>query len=227
MRRDEVIQRLLDLFTGPRYLEIGVSEGVTFHRVIAREKVAVDPTFAFDVDTAKRAHGNAWYHEVTSDTYFGSIVDDDDRFDVIYLDGLHTAEQTLRDILNATNFLTRGGIIAIDDVKPVTHLAAMADRDLFFKVRQHIGSKDKSWMGDVYKVVYFVDTFLQQFSHATVAENHGQAILWRKRRAAPAERGLAEIGTKRFEDLVAEIGVLRIKPFDEILAEIRAGLRLR
>jgi hypothetical protein len=209
MTRDAVLQGLLEFFEAPRYLEIGVYQGVTFHNVTAWRKVAVDPMFHFDVEAARRENPSATYHDVTSDAYFGSIADPSERFDLIYLDGLHTAEQTLRDLLNALTFLEPKGIIVIDDVKPSSHLASIADRRHFAKVREFIGSKSKTWMGDVYKVIFFVDTFLQQLSWRTVAENHGQAIIWHKRRPQVTERLIASVGSKSFENLVLGAPVLR------------------
>jgi hypothetical protein len=76
-------------------------------------------------------------------------------------------------------------------------------------------------MGDVYKVVYFIDTFLQQLSWRTVAENHGQAVVWRARRPRVPERRIEVVGTKSFDDLTLEPAVLRRAPYEEILAEIR------
>ena len=223
MTRDAVLQGMLALFDRPRYLEIGVSHGVTFHNVTAKKKVAVDPDFHFDVEAARKQNPSASYHAVTSDAYFGSIVDPDEQFDVIYLDGLHTAEQTLRDLLNALVYLKPDGIIVIDDVKPSSHLASIPDRGTFAKVREFIGSRSKTWMGDVYKVIFFVDTFLQQLSWRTVAENHGQAIVWRKRRPSITERLIPAVGSKSFEDLVLESSVLRVTPYQEIVEEIRSG----
>jgi len=222
MTRDAVLQGLLSLFDAPRYLEIGVNEGVTFHSVVAHRKVAVDPEFMFDVEVARSNNPSAEYHRVTSDEYFGAIVDPHERFDVVYLDGLHTAEQTLRDLLNALVFLEPNGIIVIDDVKPPSHLAAIPDHELFGQVRAFIGSRSKTWMGDVFRVVFFIDTFLQQFSYRTVAENHGQTVLWRKRRREVTGRTIAAAGAKSFEDLVLEFSVLRTAAFQEIVAMIRA-----
>jgi hypothetical protein len=223
MTRHEVVQGLLALFEAPRYLEIGVAKGVTFHAVRAAEKVAVDPRFGFDVAEAARANPTARYFQVTSDHYFGRIVGTDERFDVIYLDGLHTAEQTLRDLLNALEFLKPDGIIVIDDVKPVTALAAIPDRATFARVRAYLGSREKAWMGDVYKVVWFIDTFLQQLSWRTVAENHGQAVVWRKRRGEVRPRTIQEVGLTSFEQFVADIDTLRIAPYAEIVAAVRTG----
>jgi Methyltransferase domain len=222
MTRDAVLQGLLALFAAPRYLEIGVSQGATFHSVAAPRKVAVDPVFHFDVEAARRENPDAAYHDVTSDTYFGTIVDPAERFDVIYLDGLHTAEQTLRDLLNALAFLEPGGLIVIDDVRPTTHLAAIPDRRRFAQVREYLGSRSKTWMGDVYKVVFFVDSFLQQLTWRTVAENHGQAVVWRRRRPQVTQRPIAAVGAMSFEDFVPEAAVLRPASYAEIVAEIRA-----
>jgi hypothetical protein len=223
MTRDAVLQGMLALFDAPHSLEVGVSQGVTFHNVEAQKKVAVDPVFRFDVEAARKQNPSARYHDVTSDAYFASIVDPDERFDVIYLDGLHTAEQTLRDLLNALTYLKPDGIIVIDDVKPSSHLASIPNRPTFAKVREFIGSNSKTWMGDVYKVIFFVDTFLQQLSWRTVAENHGQAIVWRKRRPSVTERLISAVGSKNFEDLVLEASVLRVTPYQEIVDEIRTA----
>jgi Methyltransferase domain len=219
--RDEVLQGLLALYAAPRYLEIGVFRGTTFHNLEAPRKVAVDPAFQFDVAAARRDNPAASYHEVPSDTYFGTIIDPGEQFDVIYLDGLHTAEQTLRDLLNALFHLAPDGIVVIDDVKPTSHLAAIPSHQRFAAIRKRLASPERSWMGDVYKVVYFIDSFLQQLSWRTVAENHGQSVVWRCRRPEVPERRIAEVGAKSFDDLLLEPAVLRRAPYQAILDEIR------
>ena len=222
LMRHDVVQGILSLYEDPRYLEIGVSRGVTFHQVRAAAKVAVDPRFVFDVEAARAENREARYFEVTSDHYFGEIVAPDERFDVVYLDGLHTAEQTLRDLLNALSYLKPDGVIVIDDVKPVTALAAIPDRRTFRQVRAYLGSGAKAWMGDVYKVVWFIDTFLQQLSWRTVKENHGQAVVWQKRRSRVRPRTIQAVGLQSFEQFVTDIDTLRVTPFEEIVGTIRS-----
>ena len=222
LMRHEVVQGILSLYANPRYLEIGVSRGVTFHQVRAAAKVAVDPRFVFDVEAARAENREARYYEVTSDHYFGEIVAPDERFDVVYLDGLHTAEQTLRDLLNTLSYLKPDGTIVIDDVKPVTALAAIPDRATFARVRAYLGSRHKAWMGDVYKVVWFIDTFLQQLSWRTVKENHGQAVVWQKRRSRVRPRTIQAVGLQSFEQFVTDIDTLRITPYEEIVGTIRS-----
>ncbi len=224
IRRDQAVQGLLSLFDQPSYLEVGVSKGVTFHSVIAPRKVAVDPDFKFDLKVAKDTHPNAEYHEVTSDEYFGSIIGPDDKFHVIYLDGLHTSEQTLRDLFNAIFYLDENGVILIDDVRPPTHLASIPDRNTFRQVRRYTGSQQKSWMGDVYRCIYFLDTFMQQMEHRTILENHGQTVVWRKRRSRVDERTIRDVGEKSFENLVNEQQIFRLASFQKILDEIKLGM---
>ena len=222
VRRPAVVRRLLALYEKPRYLEIGVCEGATFHPVEAPYTVAVDPEFRFDRLAAARENPTATYHEVPSDEYFGSIVGEDERFDVIFLDGLHTVEQTLRDLNNALAHLQPRGVIVIDDVAPPTYLASLPDRANFFKVREHLGITDQAWMGDVYRLVYFIDTFFQQLTYRTIRNNHGQAVVWQQRRTAVTERTLTGIGSLSFEQFALQQDVLHLTRFGKILEEVRA-----
>jgi hypothetical protein len=225
--RAQVMRRLVAHYDQPRYLEIGVCEGRTFDRVPAAVKVAVDPEFRFDHTAAERRVPGTTYHQVTSDEYFGNIVDPDARFDVIYLDGLHTVEQTLRDLLNALPHLQPQGVLVIDDVRPPSALAAIRDRQEFFEVRHAAGRDDeKAWMGDVYRLVWFIDTFCQQLSHRVIDNNHGQAVVWRHRREQVTDRLLGEVGDLPFEALERDAGVLRAAPFGEIVRELRRDLGL-
>jgi len=225
--RAQVMRRLLAHYEDPRYLEIGVCEGRTFDRVDAAVRVAVDPEFRFDHTAAERRVPGTTYHQVTSDEFFGTLVEPAAQFDVIYLDGLHTVEQTLRDLLNALPHLQPQGVLVIDDVRPPTALASIPDRQEFFDVR---GAQDrddeKAWMGDVYRLVYFIETFCQQLSFRVIANNHGQAVVWRRRRAEVPQRGLADVGAMTFEQMMLDEAALRLAPFGEIVRELRADLGL-
>lgn len=223
--RKDVLRPILALYNEPRYLEIGVCRGVTFHRVPAAMKVAVDPLFQFDVEDRRARHPEASYHEITSDHYFATVVDPAQQFDVVYLDGLHTLEQTLRDLMNALNHLQPGGVIVIDDTRPPTYLASLPGRQNFFEVRSWLGVDDqKAWMGDVYRLVYFIETFCPHLSFATIADNHGQTVVWRSRRSDVPERTLREVSELSFEDLVLQHDHLRLAPFADILTRLRADL---
>lgn len=225
--RSRVVNRLLARYDEPRYLEVGVCSGRTFDRAKAATKVAVDPVFEFDHEDPARVVPGVEYHPVTSDHYFGTVVEPDRQFDVIYLDGLHTVEQTLRDVTNALHHLQPRGVILIDDVRPSSHLAAIPDRQLFFEIRNRLGQTAQDWMGDVFRVVLAIETFFQHLSYATVADNHGQAVVWRARRTTVPERGLAAVGAWSFEDLLLHEEALRLASLEEILAQLDRDLHRR
>lgn len=223
MRRDEVIQCYLDLFEQPSYLEIGVSQGHTFHALKAARKVAVDPDFQIareDWDLASE------YYSLESDAYFAALAGHAHPFDVIYLDGLHTLEQTLRDLMNAIDFLRRDGVIVIDDVWPDSYHASLPSVEDMVTVRHAIGATDTSWMGDTYRLVHFIQSFLPRFDYATVAENHGQLVMWRGKRdpALVVRRQVEDIARLEFRHIVRQRASFNFLPNAEIVTRARRAI---
>jgi hypothetical protein len=204
-----------------------VSRGVTFHAVNASEKVAVDPQFDFDVAQARLNHPEATYHEITSDDYFGRTASPSDRFEVIFLDGLHTLDQTLRDFANAIRFLSEDGVIVIDDVVPESHFAAIKDVREFRALRKRGIVPSASWMGDVYRMIWFIETFFQQFSYRTVADNHGQLVVWPTRRESVPERTVEAVARAPFEAMLLEPEALNRAAYGDIVAELTAWMARR
>ena len=219
--RSGVVQAVLDLFDQPDYLEIGVNQGKTFNALRARTKVAVDPKFLFDHKEVAATVPGTTFWETTSDDYFGRIAGRDTAFDVIYLDGLHTSAQTIRDLINAISFLKPGGVIVIDDVFPCSYSASLTEKTHAKLVRRASGETKGGWMGDVYRLVYFVETFCQQFDYCTVNNNHGQLVLWREPRRKVPQRSLSQVGGKEYKDIFLELGSFRIAPLERILGKIR------
>ncbi len=227
--RAAVIQSLLDLFPDPAYLEIGVDEGATFHGLRAGRKVAVDPAFKFRPPAD--GDGTVSYREATSDAYFADLRPDAPKFDVIYVDGLHTFEQVLRDLLNAIDRLSAAGVIVLDDILPNSYHASLPSLDEAFRVRNYVADRqnqpglkaDTTWMGDVYKAAFFVRGFLQSFSMATVAENHGQLVLWRAPRS-PGDLGEETVGSVAGTDFRATVlrrDAFNVQPLATIVEAIR------
>ena len=221
MKRSQVVQQLLSLYKFSNYLEIGVNRGVTFREVVAKRKVAVDPEFLFDVPESNK---NDAYYEVTSDEYFGNT-ELKETFNVVYLDGLHTFEQTLRDFTNAIEVISNNGCILIDDIRPNSYHASLPSQKLgvLLRTKLGLGDKDKSWMGDTYRLLFFIQTFFQQYSYATVADNHGQLVVWKKLRPVSkiVERKVEELGRYPFESIVLEEGAFNTMPMSEIIALIK------
>lgn len=224
--RHRVVNRLLSMYEEPRYLEVGVWRATTFAKVRAARKVAVDPVFQFDVPALAADEPHSSFHEVTSDAYFADTAASGEQFDVIFLDGLHTFEQTLRDLMNAQTRLQPRGVIVVDDTTPTSYAASLPTLDHFREVRTFVGSEDKRWMGDVYRLVWFVETFCPHLSFGTIGNNHGQTVLWRHHRPAQPERTVAQVAATTFEDFVAHRDVMRIDRFGQIQQRLRADLGL-
>lgn len=219
--RNGVVQAILNLFENPNYLEIGVNQGNTFNALKAGTKVAVDPKFLFDHEEVAATVPGTSFWETTSDDYFGRIATPETKFDVIYLDGLHTSEQTIRDLINAISFLKGDGVVVIDDVFPCSYIASLENRNHSRILSRATVGTSSPWMGDVYRLVFFVETFCQQFSYATVNNNHGQLVLWREPREQVPQRTLPEVGAKEYKDLFLEKESFRPAPLDRILASIK------
>jgi hypothetical protein len=144
--RVAIVQRELDRFARPRYLEIGVNVGALFLHVRAAEKVAVDP-----VDRIARwkwlGHPNTAlrgrFVNETSDRFFAGL-DPSARFDVVFVDGLHTHEQSRRDIDNALAHLGDDGVVLAHDCNPRSEAAAGPDPD---------ATAGEGWCGEVWKTI--------------------------------------------------------------------------
>lgn len=134
MMRWDVVNGLLRHTTTKRYLEIGVQNGDCGSRVKACEKWGVDP--------APGAGSDRHYHHLrkqASDDFFASL--SDQRFGVVLVDGLHHADQVLRDVDNALKFLSDDGFVVMHDCNPQSEEAQKVPRT----VRQ--------WNGDCWKAV--------------------------------------------------------------------------
>lgn len=105
MLRYDIINYLIGRNDYKRYLEIGVEGGDALRQIKAEVKHGVDPA-------SKHAT-----HHVTSDTFFTELPEDE-KYDIIFIDGLHVEDQVDRDIINSLNHLSPNGIIVVHDCNP-------------------------------------------------------------------------------------------------------------
>lgn len=133
--RLDILQRLIDRFGYRDYLEIGVAGGGTFKHIRVAHKTGVDPTWRL------------WYmlrrdvRKVTSDRFFEQNRQRNGRrtFDLIFVDGLHIAEQAYRDVENALEVLNPGGSILCHDCLPTS------------RAQQEVPRIQVSWTGNVWR----------------------------------------------------------------------------
>lgn len=101
-----------------RYLEIGV-------RNPAENFDGVRATVKFGVDPGVEYQPNPVAFPMTSDSFFegvasGRHLSPDYRFNVIFIDGLHLADQVDRDIAHALALLHEQGFVVLHDCNPPT-----------------------------------------------------------------------------------------------------------
>ena len=131
MTRTEVIQRMIDFRGFKTYLEIGSFRNENVKNLKIDRKITVDPD--------PEAYAN---YQMTSDQYFA---ENDEKFDIIFIDGLHEHSQVYRDIRNALGHLNPNGVIVMHDCMPKSEKMQQWDD----KSHQH-----EEWTGDTWKAYY-------------------------------------------------------------------------
>ena len=161
MNRLEVIQKIINKIKAKSYLEIGVDKGHTFFWVKARKKVAVDPHFSFKlkhrVHKSLKNYTNitARYFQITSNDYFQEKKTTQ-QFDLIFIDGQHTYEQSLNDVINSLNCLSGKGVIVVHDCNPPNREAAFPAESLNHAALSMPADWSFEWCGDVWKTICFL-----------------------------------------------------------------------
>ena len=107
------------------YLEIGCDKNQIFSQITLNKKIGVDPY----------SGGNV---RKTSDDFFKENAE---KFDLIFIDGLHVYDQVKRDIVNSINFLNKEGVILVHDCLPDTI------------GKQAVPRYKMQWNGDVWKAI--------------------------------------------------------------------------
>lgn len=144
------------------YLEIGVKGGKTFMPVKVRRKVAVDPVFRIK-KPYKRSQIFSYpfnllnrYYECTSDDFFahhaGEVLTTN-GLDLAFIDGLHTYEQSYKDIENTLPYLSEDGVMLIHDCSPHSSAAAYPAESIEAVKKINPPGFDGRWCGDVWKVI--------------------------------------------------------------------------
>lgn len=104
-KRTEIINYLINRFNLNSYLEIGVrNPDDNFNKINIDIKIGVDPEPKKTVT-----------HKMTSDNFFKN---NNKKFDIIFVDGLHTEKQSFLDVTNSLNVLNDDGFIIMHDCNP-------------------------------------------------------------------------------------------------------------
>ncbi len=209
MDRTQIIQTLIDRLGGHYYLEIGVYRGENFYQIRADNKCAVDPHFHISkmsrVQACIKDYRNlkCKYHQMTSDAYFNHLQSAGlpFKYDVIFIDGLHTYAQTMQDVHNSLEWLSPGGYVVMHDCSPPHAAAAYPAESLQAAAQANVPGWTGEWCGDVWKTICHLRATRDDLQIMVVDCDYGVGVI----RQGPANPMLdlapETIDALTFEDL--------------------------
>ena len=193
-----------------KYLEIGVEYGQTFLQTHFKteNKTGVDPDPKFDIIGKEfkftKATSDAFFYnrsKALADSFQDLKKDHKkdlkkEKYNVIFIDGMHQSEFFLRDFNNSVKVLEEDGIIFIDDILPLTYNEQLKiPRKYYYE--NGILKYGEEWTGDIWKVVYHI------------LKNYSQHILVTKYFYNASYRGVLYLTLKNtFEIPDTEIDVI-------------------
>jgi hypothetical protein len=220
------INQLAKALGAKRYLEIGVHRGETFSNIAIEDRTAVDPQFLFD--TVTQENRTTRFHPVPSDTFFVGL-DSNIRYDIIFIDGLHTFEQTYRDFLNALMVANPRTVWLIDDTYPCDIYSTWPNHTEAVDFRRRAGHQSNvgAWHGDTFKTAFAIHDFHPLLSYATIEEGgNPQTLVWREARKnfAPRFNSLEAISRMSWFDLQRNLDVMQFTSESEGLQRAISAL---
>ena len=151
----DVIPEVVRIKRAESYLEIGCADDGCFSKVKAGHKVGVDPQ-------------RGGTHRMTSDEFFSDNIL---KFDVIFIDGMHTHQQVMKDFQNAKQIINAGGVILFHDVLPDNRYTAWPNKKARPKIPGVV-----AWNGDVWRINFDLCE-MPGVDYRMVPNLHGVGIL--------------------------------------------------
>ena len=149
--KTEIMQKIINKKDFKSYLEIGCFEDENFSAIKIKNKIGVDPE-------------SGGTHRMTSDKYFQT---NNDKFDIILIDGLHTYDQVRKDIFNSIDRLNPNGMIIMHDCLPAKIWNQVVPRIYHY------------WNGDVWKAIVEMRT-LKNYDTYTCFADHGLGVIFKR-----------------------------------------------
>ena len=170
-RRYDIINKIIIKRNYTSYLEIGCFKNETFNQINIKKKIGVDPV----------SGGNL---RMTSDQFFN---DNKDKFDLIFIDGLHVYEQVIKDIFNSIKILKENGIILVHDCLP---------RKLWYQTPTRMSD---TWNGDVWKAIVECRT-LENIDTYTCLADEGIGVIKVQKNNNPLNLNLSNFKNLKYKE---------------------------
>lgn len=227
-----MVQQALDHLGGCTYVEIGVENGATLRAVQAARRIGVDPQFLgrrmrvkLGVSRVKRAlrlrNGDLLF-DMPSDKFFASEQQLLRRhpIDVALVDGLHTAEQSLRDIEHCLRYGAQSSLIVVHDCNPQSECAALPTLGVALRHPEFTGE----WNGDVYRAIVRLRATRADLNVCVLDCDEGVGVVTQGEPDDMLDLSDPEIDEMTYEDLVVDRGrLLNLRPpahLEEVLDRV-------
>ena len=157
-----------------RYLEIGCDDNVCFKSIPVFDKVGIDPDSGGNIKD-------------TSDNFFKN---NENRFDVIFIDGLHIYEQCRKDVINSLKVLDKDGYIFLHDMTPRNWAEENIPR-----------LENTLWTGDIWKVAIELSK-TKGVDFFVINADHGVGLLKKKEENAVYHDDFESLKNLKFKDFL-------------------------
>ena len=164
--RTRIINSIISKYNYKKYLEIGVwKTDRHFDKIVAEYKIGADPGYEGISEAT---------HTMTSDEFFEQ---NNEMFDIIFVDGLHESKQVYTDIINSLKFLNEGGTIVCHDMNPIKEQHQIVPDPR--KVCPRKGKLTGTWNGDCWKAFVQLRMERDDLEMYAIDTDHGLGIIRR------------------------------------------------
>lgn len=198
--RTDILNTIVSKYKVKKYLEIGVrNPNENFNLISVVDKDGVDPEPLIPCN-----------YIMTSDEFFNSHVKE--KYDLVFVDGLHTAQQSYLDVVNSMKHLNENGFIVMHDCNPPSEYHTRTYEE-YLKTRGQ-------WNGDVYKGFLKLKRDYPEWNAFVVDEDFGCAILTKRKLGKEFKKIVKnwDISWNEFEKNRSEL--LELTNYEEFLKNI-------
>jgi hypothetical protein len=176
---------------------------------------------AFYLTLKSRKKKGTYFFQIKSDEFFKKLdcgeinlqadgANEKIKFDIIFIDGYHTFEQSYRDFKNSLKYSHERTLWLIDDTVPPDIYSSLPNPVISRYKRKLAGLVGGDWMGDVYKTIYAIHDNFPEISYCTLTGGNPQTVLWKtpsnKRR--PYFASQSEINNLTYYDMIQHAKIL-------------------
>lgn len=229
--RLQIINQLIKTMQAKTYLEIGIDQGQRLLKIQASLKVGIDDQWATKMVNNQQnpadlfQHQNIEFYPINNQLFLQNYIHKYKPFDLVFLKNQANFEARLRDLLAIIHYTHPQSLIMIDGTIPQDIFTSVKTLDQYEKLRQNLGIKLGNWQGDVYKILPFIHDFMPFLSYATLPENNGQTIIWKKQRHDdPIFNSMTAISDLSYPDfLLIKDQVCNFASLDQVIKLIRSS----